>query len=73
MSAPYKITWMDRRRTGRMVTVPTIEDAELRLRNLRANATCRNSEGDIIGGVSDDVARDLPGTAKWTWWIDNDG
>ena len=73
MSAPYTMTWVDSRGSGRCITTSNIEDITRRLQKLRANATVRNVNGDVIGECHDRHAHDLPGNQRWVWWIDNDG
>jgi hypothetical protein len=63
---------MDLKGVGRGVTSPDIDYIIGRLRRLQVTATVRNAENETIGEMHDRHEHDLPGNAKWVWWIDPD-
>jgi hypothetical protein len=68
-----QVTWMDAKGAGRMRAFEDGEKAAVFLERLRADATARDSKGDVVGGVSEIPRHErVNGRTKWHWWIDTE-
>jgi hypothetical protein len=67
-----QVTWMDARGAGRMRAFDDGEKAAVFLSRLGADATARDSKGEVVGSVSEIPRHErVNGRIRWHWWMDS--
>jgi hypothetical protein len=68
-----QVTWTDAKGAGRMRAFDDGEKAAKFLERLRADATARDSTGEVVGGVQEipEFERE-DRRGRWAWWIDSE-